>query len=312
MSITSKQSRSIYQRWFWPFVIPAMVLFIMVIVIPFVVGVFNSFVVWRGSYYFNPVTRTRAVSAFEAFVGFTNYKAALQDERFLQALGYTVRFTLIAVVVINVVSLCLALLITRITSTLAGVFRTIFFLPNMLGGLALGYIFQFVFQIIFTDLIFGPEGLIHIEAFRYMTQDSTKALFALVLLYTWQSAGYMMLIYVAGLNTIPVDYYEAASIDGSSPWHTFWKITVPMLMPSFTIVFFMTLSGSFKLLDQNVALTNGDFNTRMLAFQILQTVRDTNPPDYGKGQAQAVIFFIIVAVISLTQVYLTKRKELEA
>jgi raffinose/stachyose/melibiose transport system permease protein len=182
----------------------------------------------------------------------------------------------------------------------------------MLGGLALGYIFQFIFQIVFTDMLFGPEGLVHIEAFRYMTQDNTKALFALAFLSTWQTAGYMMLIYITGLNNIPADFYEAAAIDGSSAWHTFWKITVPMLMPSFTIVFFMTLSSSFKLLDQNVALTNGDFGTRMLAMQLLQTVRDTNPPDYGKGQAQAVIFFVIVAVISLTQVYLTKRKELEA
>ncbi|MDR3334611.1 MAG: sugar ABC transporter permease [Treponema sp.] len=312
MAIGKKRSLSIYDKWFGPLVAPALILFALVIILPFIVGILNSFVVWRGSYYFNPVTRTRAASPIEAFVGFANYKAAFQDVRFTRSLWYTVRFTLIAVLILNVVSLCLALLVTRITDTLAGVFRTIFFLPNMLGGLALGYIFQFVFQIIFTDLLFGPEGIIHIEAMRYMTQDSTKALFAIALLYTWQSAGYMMLIYITGLNAIPKDFYEAASIDGSSPWHTFWKITVPMLMPSFTIVFFMTLSGSFKLLDQNVALTNGDFNTRMIAFQILRTVQDTNPPDYGKAQAQAVIFFVIIAVISLTQVYLTKKKELEA
>jgi raffinose/stachyose/melibiose transport system permease protein len=288
------------------------VLFLFVIVIPFVVGIFDSFVVWRGTYYFNPVTRTRAGNPFEAFVGFLNYRNALADQRFISALWYTVRYTIVNVIVVNVVSLILAILITKITNVLAGIFRTIFFLPNMLGGLAMGFIFQFIFQIVFTDMLFGPEGIAHIEALRYMTQDSTKAIFALSILGTWQSAGYMMLIYVAGLNAIPVDFYEAANIDGSSGWHTFWKITVPMLMPSFTIVFFMTLSGSFKVLDTNVALTNGDFGTRMLAFQILQTVRDTNPPDYGKGQAQAVIFFIIVAVMSLTQVYFTKKKELEA
>jgi raffinose/stachyose/melibiose transport system permease protein len=312
MQIQSRNAKSIYQRSFWLFVVPALVLFIVVIVVPFVVGIFNSFVIWRGSYYFNPVTRTRAASPFEAFVGLANYRAAFADERFIQALWYTVRYTLIAVVIINVISLCMALLVNRIAARIAGLFRTVFFLPNMLGGLALGYIFQFIFQIVFTDLLFGPEGIVHLEALRYMTQDSVKALFALVLLSTWQSAGYMMLIYVTGLNTIPVDYYEAASIDGSSPWHTFWKITVPMLMPSFTVVFFMTLSGSFKLLDQNVALTDGNFNTRMLAYQILRTVRDSNPTDYGKGQAQAVIFFVLVAVISLTQVYLTKKKEIEA
>jgi raffinose/stachyose/melibiose transport system permease protein len=223
-----------------------------------------------------------------------------------------VRYTLIAVVAVNVVSLALAILINRLASFIAGLLRTVFFLPNMLGGLALGYIFQFVFQIVFTDIIFGPESFLHIEALRYMTQDSVKALFALALLSTWQSAGYMMLIYIAGLNAIPQDYYEAASIDGSTGFHTFRKITIPMLMPSFTVVFFMTLSGGFKLLDQNVALTDGAFDTRMLAYQILRTIRDSNPPEYGKAQAQAVIFFIIVAVISLTQVYLTKKKELEA
>jgi raffinose/stachyose/melibiose transport system permease protein len=293
-------------------VIPALVFFIVVIVLPFIVGVFNSFTVWRGSYYFNPVTRTRAESVFESINGISNYSNAFKDTRFIQALWYTVRYTLIAVVFINVVSLSLALLINKMTNTLAGIFRTVFFLPNMLGGLALGYIFQFIFQVVFTDMIFSPQGIIHIEALRYMTQHSVKALFALVILTTWQSSGYMMLIYIAGLNTIPKDYYEAASIDGSSSWHTFWKITVPMLMPSFTVVLFTTLSSSFKLLDQNVALTDGNFNTRMLAYQILRTIRDSNPSDYGKAQAQAVIFFILVAVITLTQVYLTKKKEIEA
>jgi raffinose/stachyose/melibiose transport system permease protein len=307
-----RKNKSIYHTWFWPFVIPSLLFFTVVIVLPFIVGVFNSFTVWRGTYYFNPETRTRAESVFEAINGLTNYVNALKDQRFTQALWYTVRYTLIAVVTVNVVSLALALLINKMAEKLAGIFRTVFFLPNMLGGLALGYIFQFIFQIIFTDMIFGPEGLIHIEALRYMTQDSVKALFALTILTTWQSAGYMMLIYIAGLNVIPQDYYEAASIDGSSAWHTFWKITVPMLMPSFTVVFFMTLAGSFKLLDQNVALTDGNFNTRMLAYQILRTIRDTNPSDYGKAQAQAVLFFIIVAAITLTQVYLTKKKELEA
>ncbi|MDR3114192.1 MAG: sugar ABC transporter permease [Treponema sp.] len=307
-----KKNKSIYVTWFWPFVIPALVFFIAVIVLPFIVGVFNSFTLWRGSYYFNPLSRTRAANVFEAINGLSNYANALKDVRFLQALGYTVRYTLIAVVAINLVSLSLALCIHKMTAAIAGIFRTLFFLPNMLGGLALGYIFQFIFQVVFTDMIFSPHGIIHIEALRYMTQHSVKALFALVILTTWQSSGYMMLIYIAGLNTIPKDYYEAASIDGSSPWHTFWKITVPMLMPSFTVVLFTTLSGSFKLLDQNVALTDGNFNTRMLAYQILRTIRDSNPADYGKAQAQAVLFFILVAVITLTQVYLTKKKEIEA
>ncbi|MDR0527729.1 MAG: sugar ABC transporter permease [Spirochaetaceae bacterium] len=308
---TLNRKRTIYERWFWPFIMPAMILFLVVIVVPFVVGLFNSFTGWRGTYYFDPISRTRAASAFGAMVGFANFKSALTDKNFMSALWYTVRYTFVAVISINVVSLCLALLVNRVTGIVSRLLRTIFLMPNMLGALALGFIFQFIFQIIFTDMIFGPEGIVHIEALRYMTQDSVKALFALVMLTTWQSAGYMMLIYIAGLNTIPKDYYEAASLDGASPFYTFWKITVPLLMPSFTIVFFLTLSNSFKLLDQNVALTDGNFDTRMLAYQILRTVRDTNPPDYGKAQAQAVIFFVIVAAISLTQVYFTKKKEID-
>jgi raffinose/stachyose/melibiose transport system permease protein len=301
---------NIYRKWFWPFVLPGLALFLLVIILPFIMGVLNSFVAWRGTYYFDPETGTRAVSVFDSFVGLANYRAAFQDERFLQALWYTIRYTLVAVISINVCALCLALFLNRII-TGAGLFRTTFFLPNMLGGLALGFIWQFIFQIIFTDIFFGPGGLLHIPALRYMTQDSVKALFALVILNTWQYAGYMMIIYIAGLNNIPRDYYEAASIDGASSWLAFRKITVPMLMPSFTIVFFMTLANSFKLLDQNVALTDGEFNTRMLAMQILRTIRDTTPPDYGKAQAQAVIFFIIIALITLTQVNITKKRELE-
>jgi raffinose/stachyose/melibiose transport system permease protein len=301
---------NIYKRWFWIFVIPALLLFVFVIVLPFVMGVFNSFVAWRGTYYFDASTGGRAASVFKSFVGFENYLAAFRDERFVRSLWYTVRYTALAVLSINIAALCMALLVNHIVRG-AGLFRTTFFLPNMLGGLALGFIWQFVFQIIFTDLLFGPGGVLHVEFLRYMTQDSLKALFALALLNTWQTAGYMMIIYIAGLNNIPRDLYEAASIDGASPWLTFRKITVPMLMPSFTVVFFMTLANSFKLLDQNVALTDGEFNTRMLAMQILRTVKDTAPPDYGKAQAQAVIFFVIIAAITLSQVNITKKRELE-
>jgi raffinose/stachyose/melibiose transport system permease protein len=300
----------IYRKWFWIFVIPALTLFFFVIVLPFMMGLANSFVAWRRTYYLDPSTGTRAASIFDSFVGLANYRAAFAEERFIRALWYTVRYTVLAVISINAVALCLALLVNRITRA-AGFFRTTFFLPNMLGGLALGFIWQIIFQTIFTDLLFSPDGILHIEFLRYMTQDSVKALFALALLNTWQTAGYMMIIYIAGLNNIPKDLYEAASIDGASPWRTFRKITVPMLMPSFTVVFFMTLANGFKLLDQNVALTDGEFNTRMLALQILRTVKDTAQPDYGKAQAQAVIFFVLVAAITLTQVAITKKRELE-
>lgn len=190
-------------------------------------------------------------------------------------------------------------------------YRTVFFMPNMLGGLAMGYVWQFIFQVVYTDLIFSPDGLLHLEFMRYMTQDPVKALFALVIMTTWQSAGYMMLIYIGGLNSIPSDLYEAAAIDGAGPVRRFFKVTLPLLMSSITVVLFLTLANSFKLLDQNLALTNGDFDTRMLALQILRTTRDTQPPNYGVAQAQAVIFFLIVAAISLIQVYVTRSREVE-
>ena len=183
--------------------------------------------------------------------------------------------------------------------------------PNMLGGLALGFIWQFIFQVVFTDILFGPGGVLHIEGLRFMTQSPVKALFALLIMTTWQNAGYMMIIYVGGLNTISGDLYEAASLDGANAFQRFRKITLPLLMPSVTVVLFLTLSNSFKLLDQNVALTDGEFGTRMLALQILRTLKDTSPPDYGAAQAQAVIFFVVVAVISLIQVYVTGKKEVE-
>ena len=203
-----------------------------------------------------------------------------------------------------------SLMVTSITKG-AGLFRTVLFMPNMLGGLALGFIWQFIFQVVFTDILFGPGGVLHIEGLRFMTQSPVKALFALLIMTTWQNAGYMMIIYVGGLNTISGDLYEAASLDGANAFQRFRKITLPLLMPSVTVVLFLTLSNSFKLLDQNVALTDGEFGTRMLALQILRTLKDTSPPDYGAAQAQAVIFFVVVAVISLIQVYVTGKKEVE-
>ena len=301
---------NIYKKWFWPLVAPALILFIAVILVPFIVGFVNSFLAWRGTYYFNPETNSRASSILQSFVGLTNYKEAFQDERFMNAFWYTIKYTIIAVIAINVVALALAVLLDNISKG-SGALRTTYFLPNMLGGLALGFIWQFIFQIVYTDILFAPSSIFHNEFLRYMTQDTNKAMFALVILNVWQYAGYMMIIYTAGLNNIPIDFYEAASLDGASAWVKFKKITVPMLMSRFTICLFMVVANSFKMLDQNVALTNGDFNTRMLALQILRTVKDTTPPNYGRAQAQAVIFFVIIAIVSITQVRITSKRELE-
>lgn len=294
-----------YKKWFIPFTVPAVILFIFVIFIPFGLGVLYSFAGWRGTYFAGGRT------VFQSLVGFQNYINAFKTDRFLDSFVYTVQFTLLAVVVINVVALGLALLVNY-TKKAAGIFRTIFFLPNLLGGIALGFIWQFIFQIVFSQILFGGDNpVIRLSFLCDMTQNHYKALFALLILVTWQMAGYMMIIYITGLNNISPELYEAASIDGANAWTRFRYVTIPMLMPSFTIVLFMTLANCFKLLDQNVALTDGAFNTRMLAMQILRTTKDTTPPDYGMAQAQAVIFFILVAAVTLIQVTVTKKREVE-
>ena len=283
--------------------LPSMLLFFTVIVIPFIIGVIYSFASWRGTYF-------AGGSIWESFVGLDNYSRIFRDKKFLSALANTAEYTFLAVIMVNVVSLTLALRVHKLIRG-GGIFRTIYFIPNLLGGLALGYIWQFIFQIVYTKILFGPEGVIHIPALMNMTQNHTKAFWALALMVTWQQAGYMMIIYLNGLNAISQDLYEAAKMDGATGGQRFRYLTAPLLMPSFTIVLFLTLSGSFKLLDQNIALTDGDFNTRLLAMQILQTTNDTTPPNYGLAQAQAVVFFVIIAIISLTQVYVTKKREVE-
>lgn len=294
-----------YKKWFAALSLPAVILFVLVILVPFIMGVTYSFTAWRGTYF------AGGAHWWEALTGFKNYIGIFRKRQFLDAFFYTLKYTAISVVMINVAGLSLALMVKRIAGG-KGFFRSVLFLPNLLGGLALGFIWQFIFQNVYSQILFGPDGVISIPALTNMTQNSTKALFAFAIMAVWQSAGYMMIIYLTGLNNIPNELYEASSIDGAGAWHKFRNITVPLLMPSFTVVFFLTLSQSFKMLDQNVALTNGDFGTRMLALQILKTTNDTNPPDYGAAQAQAVLFFLLIAGVSMVQVYFTKKKEVEA
>lgn len=294
-----------YKRWFKLLVIPALILFVLVILAPFLMGLTYSFTAWRGSYF------KGSENWWGAMVGFKNYFKVLRSEKFLTALIYTMKFTVIAVVFKNITSLALAMMIKKVGKG-KGAFRTIYFFPNLLGGLAMGFVWSFIFQNVFSLILFGGNSPIQIPFLCNMLQDPQKAVIAMAMMATWQTAGYMMLIYLNGLNNIPDDLYEAAAIDGATAWQRFKNITVPMLMPAFTIVFFLTLSGSFKMLDENLALTNGNFGTRMLSLQILLSTRENTPPNYGMAQAQAVIFFILIAVISIVQVIVTKRKEIEA
>ena len=294
-----------YKKWFKILNIPAAILFVVVILVPFIMGVAYSFTAWRGSYF------KGSEHWYGALVGFKNYLKVFHSQKFITSFIYTIKFTVVAVVVKNIVSLGMALMVRKVGKG-KGFFRTVFFFPNLLGGLAMGFIWSFIFQNVYSLMLFGEDSPIHIPFLCDMLQDPNKAVFAMAIMATWQTAGYLMLIYLNGLNNIPEDLYEAASIDGATAWQKFRHITVPMLMPAFTIVFFLTLSSSFKMLDENLALTGGDFGTRMLSLQILLTTRENTPPNYGMAQAQAVIFFILIAVVSIVQVIVTKRKEIEA
>lgn len=293
-----------YKRWFFPLILPALAFFAFIIIIPFGTGVVYSFTAWRGSYF------SGNKPFLESFVGLRNYIDAFKTEKFVDSLLYTFWVTLVTVPATTLSALGLALLVNKLGKA-AGFFRTVFYLPNMLGFLAMGFIWVFIYQVVCTDILFGPKGFLHIEALRYMTQDKVKALFAIAIMSVWSRMGYMMLIFVGGLIAIPQELYEAASIEGASSWHSFKSITIPLLMPSFTIVLFLTLANCFKSLDRNVALTEGDFGTRMIALQIQKTVTDTMPPDYGLAQAEAVVFFVLVAAITIIQVLSTRRKEVE-
>ena len=294
-----------YKKWFKILNIPAIILFVVVILVPFIMGVAYSFTAWRGSYF------KGSEHWYGALVGFKNYIKVFHSQKFITSFIYTIKFTVVAVVIKNIVSLGMALMVRKVGKG-KGFFRTVFFFPNLLGGLAMGFIWSFIFQNVYSLMLFGEESPIHIPFLCDMLQDPNKAVFAMAIMATWQTAGYLMLIYLNGLNSIPEDLYEAASIDGATAWQKFRHITVPMLMPAFTIVFFLTLSSSFKMLDENLALTGGDFGTRMLSLQILLTTRENTPPNYGMAQAQAVIFFILIATVSIIQVIVTKRKEIEA
>lgn len=294
-----------YKKWFKILNIPAIILFVVVILVPFIMGVAYSFTAWRGSYF------KGSEHWYGALVGFKNYIKVFHSQKFITSFIYTIKFTVVAVVIKNIVSLGMALMVRKVGKG-KGFFRTVFFFPNLLGGLAMGFIWSFIFQNVYSLMLFGEDSPIHIPFLCDMLQDPNKAVFAMAIMATWQTAGYLILIYLNGLNNIPEDLYEAASIDGATAWQKFRHITVPMLMPAFTIVFFLTLSSSFKMLDENLALTGGDFGTRMLSLQILLTTRENTPPNYGMAQAQAVIFFILIATVSIIQVIVTKRKEIEA
>ena len=297
--------QTFYKKKFGMLVLPSVVLFLLVIIIPFAQGVLYSFTAWRGTYF------AGGEHFWDAFVGLKNYLTVFRSGTFLAAMGYTAAYAVVAMIMQNVVSLAIALMMKKLIHG-KGFFRTIYFLPYVLGMLAMGYVWRSIFENVFSLTLFGESGLVHIELLNNMLQNKWKALLAYAIVGTWQTAGYYSVIYLNGLNNISEDLYEAARIDGASWWQQFRKLTIPLLLPSFTIVLFLSLAGSFKMMDLNVSLTEGNFGTTMISYLILKTVRENSPPDYGVAQAQAVIFFVIIAAISILQVTVTKNMEVDS
>ena len=273
-----------FYRWFPVFVLPTLAAFVAAFLVPFGMGVWLSF------HRFTTIKNTR-------FVGWENYVRALSDSDFLRSLTFSALFTLISLVTVNLLAFALALALTR---KLRGVnlLRGVFFMPNLIGGIVLGYVFSL--------LVNGLLGFWGVD----ITYAASYGFWGLVALNTWQLAGYMMVIYIAGLQNVPPSLTEAAAIDGAGAFSTLWHVKLPLVRPSITICTFLTLTNSFKMFDQNLALTAGapERQTQGLALDIYNTF-------YGRigwqgvGQAKAVLFFLLVAVIAALQLGLTRGKE---
>ena len=274
---------------YWPiFVLPTFLAFILGFIAPFIMGIYLSFCK------FTTVTDAK-------FIGFSNYLKIFTDPSFVHALWYTALFTVVSVILINVLAFTVALLLTKGFKG-TNVFRTVFFMPNLIGGIILGYIWQLLLNGIL--LYFN----------RTLTYSSTYGFWGLIVLMCWQQVGYMMIIYIAGIQNISGDLIEAAKIDGANSRQILRNVTIPMVMPSITICTFLTLTNSFKLFDQNLALTGGDPNhmTEMMALNIYQTFYARAGAQWkGLGQSKAVLFCLLVIVISMIQLKATRSKEVQ-
>jgi raffinose/stachyose/melibiose transport system permease protein len=269
------------------FVVPTLICFAIAFLIPFLAGIYLSFCK------FTTVTNAK-------FVGISNYVAFANND-FLNALAFTSKFTIVSVITINVFAFSVAMLLTRAIKG-TNIFRTVFFMPNLIGGIVLGYIWQLIINGVLIHLL-GVD----------ITYSAKYGFWGLVVVLNWQMIGYMMIIYIAAIQNIPADLLEAAQIDGAKPMQTLFNITIPMVMPAITICTFLTLTNSFKLFDQNFALTGGApaRQSQMLALDIYSTFYSRVGSE-GMGQAKAVVFFVIVALIALVQIRATHTKEIES
>jgi len=295
---------------FWIFLLPVLFAFIMVMVIPFVLGSYYAFTNW---------TSSARVDSSLKFVGFENFSNSLKDPSFLYSFGITFVYTILNMIVINIVAFVLALFVTG-DLRFKNLYRVGFFVPNLIGGIILGYIWQFIFNnalpslgsiIPALDFLSDPANL--------MLSKPNTAIAAMIIVGTWQYAGYIMMIYVAAIENIPQELIEASRIDGATTWVRLKSITIPLCAQAFTVTMFLTLVNSFKQFDVNVSLTSGGpstmlmgqpiFGTELLALNIYNTAFISNK--LSEAQARAFIFFLILAIISMIQVNVNKKKEIE-
>ena len=295
-ALNSRLIRRPIQRMAWLFLLPTFAAFCVGFLYPFLKGAFLSLCSFK-------------ITSDWKFVGFDNYVKAFQDASFMHAFWYTALFALVSLISINLLAFVVAYALTRGIKG-SNLFRTVFFMPNLIGGIVLGYIWSMIFDGILSR--FDTSVLL----------NSKYGFWGLVILMCWQQVGYMMIIYIAGLQSIPEDMLEAARIDGANNWQTLWKITIPNMMSSFTICIFLTLTNGFKLFDQNLALTAGRpflqqpdgsviKTTEMLALNIYSAFYSGGGNNRGVGQAKAVVFFILVAAIGLLQLQATRKKEVQ-
>ena len=295
-ALSSRLIRRPIQRMVWLFLLPTFAAFCIGFLYPFLKGAFLSFCKFK-------------LTSQWKWVGFDNYVKAFSDNSFVHAFWYTALFAFVSVLFINVLAFTVAYFLTTGIKG-SNLFLTVFFMPNLIGGIVLGYIWSMIF-----------DGIL-VKYSTSVVLETRYGFWGLIILMCWQQVGYMMIIYIAGLQSIPEDMLEAARIDGATNWQALWKVTIPNMMSSFTICIFLTLTNGFKLFDQNLALTGGRpflqqpdgsviKTTEMLALNIYSAFYSGGGNNRGVGQAKAVIFFILVAAISLLQLQSTRKKEVQ-
>ena len=279
---------------FWLFLAPCLLTFLLAVVIPMLTGIYYSFTDWDG------------VHSNCDFVGLRNYIKVFQDSYFRNSFVFTILFVIVSVCTVNILAFGLALLVTQ---KIAGsnLFRSIYFMPNLVGGVLVGFAWQFIVRDVFDSI----GQMLHMDFLRGWLSTQMTGFWAMVIVVTWQMSGYMMLVYIAQIQNIPDNLLEAAAIDGASGFQQFLKVKLPLMMPAFTIGLFLTMTNCFKLYDQNLTLTNGgpSKSTEMLTMNIYNTAFLTN--QYGQAQAKGIIFLIVVALITVSQLLTTKKREVE-